>query len=88
MQDFEKVLKQMIRRGIKERKAVKDPLSIECIDHVQFVKSKASAFQGRSQFMEEIKTLLTENSGRLVTLFSDVFQINFVIKLSKISFML
>jgi hypothetical protein len=72
VQDFEKVLKQMIRRGIKERKAVKDPLSIECIDHVQFVKSKAAAFQGRGQFMEEIKTMLIGNGGRLVMSFNNI----------------
>ena len=66
LEDFERILKQMIRRGIKERaaSAVNDPLSIECIDHLQFAKSKGTAFQGWQQFVDKIKTTLTKDGKR------------------------
>ena len=58
--DFEHELKRMIDDGIKARqeKAVNDPLSLECIEHVSFAKSKAAIFQGRGKAMDDIKRKL------------------------------
>ena len=62
--DFERVLTSMIEKGIDERNksAVNDPLSLECIAHAQFAKTKAQGFQGRADFLEDIRTKL--NSDR------------------------
>ena len=55
--DFERELKHMIDDGIKARqeKAVNDPLSLECVEHVSFAKSKAAIFQGRGKVMDNIQ---------------------------------
>ena len=63
LEDFERILKQMIRRGIKERAetAVTEPLSVECIDHLTFAKTKGMAFQGRQSFLDQVKQVITED---------------------------
>lgn len=47
----------MITEGIEKKSVeeIKDDLVIECMNHIEFAKSKLSAFAGREQFMADIK---------------------------------
>ena len=60
IQEFETTLKGMIEMGIEQKllNAVTDPISLECIDHLQFAKMKAVGFQGRQQFLDMVKEML------------------------------
>ena len=64
--DFERTLKQMMLTAMKKKAAtcVNDPLSIECMDHLQLAKTKVEAFQGRETFLEKIKSMINEGNDR------------------------
>ena len=65
LRDFEHVLQGMIDRGIQTRQqtAITDPLSLECIEHIQFAQSKAKLFRGRQQFLENILKKLAKDKS-------------------------
>ena len=51
----------MIASGITKRteSEVKDALAVECMNHIDFAKSKLEAFSGREEFLESIKAKVT-----------------------------
>ena len=64
--DFEKVLTTMIDNGIeaKAEQDIKDSLALETMAHVQFAKQKCAMFHGRSEFLKQVKTKVTDPGNK------------------------
>ncbi len=51
----------MIIDGIarREENESKEPVVVECIDHLQFAQQKCEQFNGRQDFLETLKEMTT-----------------------------
>ena len=56
----------MIDNGIeaKAKQDIKDSLALETMGHVQFAKQKCAMFHGRSEFLKQVKTKVTDTGNK------------------------